>query len=98
MTTMLTPRQVRDIDRAISTVNNGGECGVYFGYSGRGMFGATCIGIELDTIAELYEFGMELTSIDPDLSKALGAPRTDDLGLGIIAYWPSHDADEIELI
>jgi len=97
MTTMLTPRQVRDIDLAVSTVN-GGECGVYFGYSGRGMFGATCIGIELDTIAELYEFGVELASIDPDLSKALGAPRTDDLGLGIIAYWPSHDADEIELI
>ena len=97
MTTMLTAGQVRDIDLALSTIN-GGECGVYFGYSGRGMYGATCIGIELDSNADLYAFGVELGSIDPDLSKALGAPRTDDLGLGIIAYWPDHDAEQIELI
>ena len=95
MTIMLTEQQVRDIASALSYAT-GGEGQVYFGYSGRGMYGATCFGVELDRSSDLFALGVELASINPELAQALGDMRTDDLGLGIIAYWPSHDAERIE--
>jgi hypothetical protein len=52
-------------------------------YSGRGMFGQTCVGVYLESESELWTMADELVDID-----GLYAPRTDSLGLGIIAYWP----------
>lgn len=49
-------------------------------YSGRGMFGAMCHGIEADN-------GNKLLAA---IAKAgLPIPRTDSMGLGMIAYWPT---------
>jgi len=95
MSIMLTESEVRDIDSALSYAT-GGEGQVYFGYSGRGMYGATCFGVSLDRSSDLLAFGVELACSNPELAKALGDMRTDDLGLGIIAYWPDHDAECIE--
>ena len=57
---------------------------VYYGYSGRCMFGKKCIGISCDrcdvnnVIAEAGAAGIK------------GA-RTDSLGKGSIVYWPEYD-------
>lgn len=53
-------------------------------YSGRAMFGERCVGIALDSDSELWRVAQSLASRDI----FIGGPRTDSLGMGIIAYWP----------
>jgi hypothetical protein len=67
-------------------------------YSGRGMDGALCLGVEIPRGA-LFELGYEMaravyseaifanTSIVP-------APHTDSMGHDMIAYWPSAKVQE----
>lgn len=63
-------------------------------YSGRGMFGRTCIGITcdeplrvvLELAAHLMEAMPELGSYD--LMDALGTPRMDSMGCSSILYFP----------
>lgn len=59
-------------------------------YSGRGMYGATCAALYLDNSADLYVFIAAISAqLDPDVAVALARDvRTDQLGLGIVAYWP----------
>lgn len=72
-------------------------------YSGRGMYGATCPGITLYGYAQLGVFLVELTGVlaeeaasdesDPwdvlDPARELARrTATDQMGHGIIAYWP----------
>ena len=54
---------------------------VYRQYSGRGMYGKTCIGF--------------VTSNPTDLAAEIGVrgSRTDSLGLNVIVYWPSIEDD-----
>lgn len=93
MSIMLSKRDVRDIDFALSSAT-GGEGHVYFGYSGRGMYGETCIGVELRDLSDLFALGVELARSNGHLAADLADDvMTDDLGLGIIAYFPSHDTD-----
>lgn len=56
----------------------GGE--VTYSYSGRGMFGRTCVGIECDSSQEV---------IEEAASRGLRGAAVDNLGLGWIVYWPS---------
>lgn len=64
-------------------------------YSGRAMFGARCIAIEIDGINNLAKFFVSLAANDLTLAaKMASGVRTDSLGLGMIAYWPSIDAPE----
>ena len=95
MTNMLSAFNVYAIADA-ATAASGGEGDIYFGYSGRGMYGATCIGVTLRSVADLYTLGVALASSDEDLADRLGEPHTDDLGMGIIAYWPKWDAEVID--
>ena len=46
-------------------------------YSGRGMYGAYCVGVDLDHIGDISQLGK--------------VPRAtfDGMGMGVIAYWPS---------
>lgn len=55
---------------------------MYLKYSGRGMYGESCIGISLDeytSVEEVIEFAV---------SVGLRGARWDNLGLGSIVYWP----------
>jgi hypothetical protein len=61
-----------------------------FKYSGRGMYGKQCIAIRLDSNSDLWEFAVELAQAEV----FPGAPKTDSLGRGIVAYWPGIDWDE----
>jgi hypothetical protein len=59
-------------------------------YSGRGMFGATCVAVELDKSEDLWNISKLLTDFD------LKAPKTDSMGRGMIAYWPTLTTETAE--
>jgi hypothetical protein len=67
-------------------------------YSGRGMNGALCLGVEIPRNS-LFELGYEMAravyseSIWADTS-IVPAPHTDSMGHDIIAYWPSAKVQE----
>jgi hypothetical protein len=62
-------------------------------YSGRGMNGAMCLGVEIPRNS-LFELGYEMAravyseAIWADTS-IVPAPHTDSMGMDMIAYWPS---------
>jgi len=65
-------------------------------YSGRGMYGKTCVGVVVDSTTEvapiLFEEYKEAEGDDEyrALLDALlsTAPHTDSMGLSMIVYWP----------
>lgn len=66
----------------------------YEGYSGRGMFGRKCPGITtedknlLRAAADLVE---GCSSVEA-AGRLLRTARVDDMGLGLIVYWPEIQA------
>lgn len=64
---------------------------IYHNYSGRGMFGRTCIGICCDNpnqmLIDLTEYLAEGCDVDGVRAK-LDTICTDDIGLGTIVYFP----------
>ena len=74
------------LDKVLDLCNEYG-IELYEDYSGRGMFGTVCVGVEGD-----------LQSVDRatgDLYKILGNYRQDSMGLGKIIYWPSITMESI---
>ena len=67
-------------------------------YSGRGMDGALCLGVEIPRGA-LFELGYEMAravhqgDVWADVS-IVPAPHTDSMGHDMIAYWPSAKVQE----
>lgn len=61
----------------------GGE--VRDNYSGRGMFGQTCYGIDTDSPAD---------AIDAAAAMGLRGAKTDSMGKGHIVYWPDVAGNE----
>lgn len=67
-------------------------------YSGRGMEGKLCLGVEIPRHA-LFELGYEMAravyseAIWADTS-IVPAPHTDSMGCDMIAYWPSAKVQE----
>ncbi len=53
-------------------------------YSGRGMYGKTCYGIDCDDITSCIELAA---------AKGLKGAKTDNMGKGYIVYWPSVNGD-----
>ena len=66
----------------------------YFGfdvrsYSGRGMYGKTCLAIVGEGI-NLISLGYALGEMDRDIDKYdLDNMRSDSMGLGMVYYWPN---------
>lgn len=66
----------------------------YFGfdvrsYSGRGMYGKTCLAIVGEGIS-LISLGYALGEMDCDIDKYdLDNMRSDSMGLGMVYYWPN---------
>ena len=56
-------------------------------YSGRGMYGKECVGVEVDDIFTLALALGDANNGNIDLFQ-LGTPRSDSMGLGTIYYWP----------
>lgn len=55
-------------------------------YSGRGMYGASCLGVSVERI-EGFELGVALGQSNLDVDD--WDCRSDSLGLGTIYYWPN---------
>jgi hypothetical protein len=51
-------------------------------YSGRGMYGAQCVGVIVEDDSILWQMARDLIDIE------IAAPRTDSMGRDIILYWP----------
>lgn len=68
-------------------------------YSGRGMYGKSCVGFVLDNESELLALGAIIAEMveDPKLRNSLlRGSRIDSLGLGIIVYYPTITCDDAE--
>ena len=81
--------QLEIIEDAISHVDGDGEM---YSYSGRGMFGRQCLGIDFDSMSDAFRFALLIE--DEDLAVMLSQPRFDNMGLGIVIYWPNVEAPE----
>jgi len=62
-------------------------------YSGRGMYGTTCIGVTGD-IAQLIRMVLLVAEVAPDLAQKLAEVSTDNMGLDYIYYWTSIQGTE----
>jgi hypothetical protein len=63
-------------------------------YSGRAMYGATCLGIVHRDVGELLAFAVALDHGGMELDWLTGA-RQDSMGLSIITYWPGVSLDDV---
>jgi hypothetical protein len=53
-------------------------------YSGKGMYGLSCVGIEFEDYGDLWRLSSDLSQMGHEVP----APRSDSLGTRLIAYWP----------
>lgn len=68
-------------------------------YSGRGMFGRVCVSVqggaaddENNTSISVWEIARELFHEDHGGAfDTVPEPRQDQLGLGIVLYWPNYE-------
>jgi hypothetical protein len=61
-------------------------------YSGRGMYGKYCLGVDLDTTSGFIStVGRYVRGEDDEdeIMRKLDSYSSDSMGLGIIVYWPS---------
>ena len=61
-------------------------------YSGRGMYGVQCVGVDTERVGDLMKIAAALVDAgyDADDVADLGdKTHTDAMGLGVILYWPS---------
>lgn len=56
-------------------------------YSGRGMYGDTCLGVVFDNLQDFLGAFTELVISFPHHAEELENVETDDMGLGTIYYW-----------
>jgi hypothetical protein len=63
------------------------EEAIHTDYSGRGMFGDSCLGIAHETIGELLDLVLALDHAGEELDWLSGA-RQDSLGRAMITYFP----------
>lgn len=63
-------------------------------YSGRGMYGDTCLGIKVENIGDLIDIGISISEcvaeggLRDEVAMALrDGVSTDNLGMGIVVYW-----------
>lgn len=67
-------------------------------YSGRGMYGAKCVGFDLDSSAQTMKLGAAIYSTleEDEAEEMMDRAMQDSMGLGIIVYFPGVTCDEWE--
>jgi len=64
-------------------------------YSGRGMYGKTCLAIRTESNINLFNLGAEVAQSTLDEDEFVESypdifhPKMDSFGLGIVVYWPN---------
>lgn len=86
MNNQLKANLISAIHSEILVINEKESMNVYSirSYSGRGMYGKECLGIEISKGADLSRLAV---SVGKDWLE-LGEPKRDQLGMGTILYWP----------
>lgn len=82
-----------------SFANDAEDVKLYRGYSGRGMYGARCVGLSARYESDIDAVLRDVVRFDEDqrYEAFLDSKRIDSLGLGVIVYFPAaHDDDEDE--
>lgn len=92
MSTTITSQQLHDIADAMEIK----ESSIRANYSGRGMYGRTCVGFDLDTTGELFILGACAWQVLGIEATEWGSPSTDGMGRGIIAYFQGLELAEGE--
>lgn len=64
--------------------NYADDCEIYRNYSGRGMFGSECIGVDFESRYSEHEDAIRGLAAE----HGWGATQQDSMGLGFILYWP----------
>jgi hypothetical protein len=67
-------------------------------YSGRGMYGKSCLAVSADDPVEVVAKAMAAVAADNgvdlwDLAEKISNARTDSMGRGIVIYWPGIPYD-----
>ena len=62
-------------------------------YSGRGMFGRTCLGIVVNRISKLFHLGAEVGDLAFDVETIC----VDSMGYDSIVYFPEIDLNQSEI-
>lgn len=88
MTTTLTPDQIEDIQTLLNDID-GAELR---SYSGRSMYGKQCLGIDMESMTDAFRFALMVE--DDDLCLAFSDPVFDNMGRGIIVYFPDVEVPE----
>ena len=88
MTTTLTTTQVEDIQSLVSDIDDA----ELRSYSGRNMYGKECLGIDMESMTDAFRFALSVQ--DSDLAFILSRPVFDNMGRGIIVYFPNVEAPE----
>lgn len=61
-------------------------------YVGRGSQGRECFGVRVEGLAQAMSFFAHLAAEDPETALQIAdAARTDQLGLGMILYFPGYN-------
>jgi len=63
-------------------------------YSGRGMYGKTCVGLIHDTLDEVINFVYAVRQYDGGDSGLLEGGLQDSMGHSTITYWPRWSVEE----
>lgn len=67
-----------------------------YDYSGRGMYGRSCIGLRVDSMKQAVQVLVAVAEHDADLARLLAEEfTTDSLGMGIIAYFPGVQVADV---
>jgi hypothetical protein len=78
------PETEEEAITAIEAIADDHRCTLHENYSGRGMYGRTCYGVSGPEKFIMMEAGRQ----------NLPEPELDNMGKGIIAYWPSIRGDD----
>lgn len=60
-------------------------------YSGRGMYGDTCVAVVLGDYSSTWTLALAIADANNGNADLFGLPepRSDSMGLGTVLYWPS---------
>ena len=62
-------------------------------YSGRGMYGDECVAVVMGDFNSTWTLALALADVNNGHADLFGLPepRTDNMGLGMVLYWPQME-------
>ena len=84
------PKTAKEVQRFIDVLEEAGYEPT--SNSGRGMYGKCCVSVKGDDVSA-WDVARSLwfNNFDDEEDLDIPEPRQDQLGLGIVLYWPSYE-------